>query len=84
MNDPVEQSIGFGSQGQMVSGASRTYADLFVGGQRFPATASAHNAALQQLYDGGYIGLIGYVLLILLFMRRLARALESQRAASVA
>jgi hypothetical protein len=51
-----ERLLGFGQNGQYLSGASLTYSDLLIGTVRHPEQASLHNSFLQQLFDGGIVG----------------------------
>lgn len=51
------QALGYGPNGHIVSGISRHYASRFKGGFVAPLTAGSHSTSLQQLVDGGWIGL---------------------------
>jgi O-antigen ligase len=55
---PTRQAVGHGPQGHIASGASERYAFLFQRGFIDPVTAGSHSSALQQLLDGGWIGLL--------------------------
>jgi O-antigen ligase len=65
VTDSSEKLFGFGALGQAKSGASGTYAELFEGGYSEARLASTHNATLQQLYDGGYVGVAAFCLFVL-------------------
>jgi hypothetical protein len=57
VNDPAQVLFGFGVDGQYRSGASYTYRDMISLIVRNPELASVHNSFLQQLFDGGIVGL---------------------------
>jgi len=59
--DPI-QIIGYGTYGQITSGASKEFSWVFlqIGGL---TAASVHNATLQVLVDVGYVGLIVWIIL---------------------
>ena len=71
--DAGSQLFGFGQSGQYLSGASRTYRSLLLSVTRYPELGSVHNSFLQQLYDGGLIGLILLVVAIFWTANRLSR-----------
>ncbi len=52
--DWFHQTFGFGTSGQIVSGASVTYRSIFAG-TRDSAVRSPHNSVIQALFDGGWI-----------------------------
>jgi len=54
--DGIEQLLGFGQSGQIVSGVSNEYAWIFGRSVADPLGATLHNSFLQQLYDGGWVG----------------------------
>lgn len=56
LDSTFDQLIGFGQNGQYISGASMTYADALAGTVRNSQFASMHNSFLQQLFDGGLVG----------------------------
>ncbi len=53
-----ESLIGFGQGSQYLSGVSQTYASELANIVRNPEYASLHNSFLQQLFDGGLIGVL--------------------------
>lgn len=57
VNDFSDILFGFGTNGQYWSGASSTYTSVVKGITRNPEYSFVHNAFLQQLYDGGFVGL---------------------------
>ncbi len=57
-NDPYHQFFGYGKNGQYVSGASQTYSYLLETISLRPELGSVHNSFLQQLFDGGLIGVL--------------------------
>jgi O-antigen ligase len=54
--DTGHSLLGYGVQGQYLSGASSTYASTFGTSLTNPLAATVHNSFLQQLFDGGWIG----------------------------
>ena len=54
----VEKVFGYGSDGQVASGASTSYSYLFRGWMQNPYEATAHNSTLQMLIDGGLVGAV--------------------------
>lgn len=67
------QMVGYGAQGQIVSGVSRGYAHLLVGLLRNPLLGSAHNSVLQQYLDAGLVGVGILISCCLVTGRRLSR-----------
>lgn len=71
--------FGYGPLGQVSSGVSFHYGRLFAGAYADFNTASLHNAALQQLFDGGLVGLVGLAGATVLGVRRWASAARDPR-----
>lgn len=65
--------IGFGSDGQYVSGASKGYAWLFGNAVALSEHTSVHNSLLQQLYDGGLLGATLLLVAVLASMYLMSR-----------
>jgi O-antigen ligase len=78
----VQQLIGYGLRGQQQSGASSQYSATLSGVSADPATASTHNSYLQQLYDGGLIGALVFVGLLLWAVRRYSVLLRARTAST--
>lgn len=74
--DMIGQAVGFGVRGQQQSGASSTYAADFTYLSADPRAISVHNSYLQQLYDGGAVGLVALVALLLWAAHRYAADLR--------
>ena len=70
--DWFHQAFGFGTFGQAKSGASMTYRHLFFG-EPGSATKTAHNSALQTLFDAGWIGVAGFLFAVVWAARILSR-----------
>jgi O-antigen ligase len=68
----VAQIFGYGTNGQISSGANAGYEYLFYGTPN-PSVYSTHNFMLQTVLDIGYMGLLVFVVLLFLTMRRLQR-----------
>lgn len=70
------QLMGYGSDGQVDSGASKSYGPLFNGFLQGDATRliSPHNSALQVLFDVGLLGLVVFVAAMFMILRRLKAA----------
>jgi hypothetical protein len=68
-----QKILGFGTSGHYRSGASFTYADLIGHLTRTSYLSTMHNSYLQQLFDGGLIGLAFLAAAILWASVRLAR-----------
>jgi len=81
--DAGNQLFGFGQNGQYLSGASRTYRSLLLSVTRYPELGSVHNSFLQQLYDGGLIGLILLVIAIFWTANRLSRGVREWGSAGI-
>jgi hypothetical protein len=56
VNSPLRQFFGYGRNGQFVSGASQTYSRLLESISLNPEFSGVHNLFLQQLFDGGLLG----------------------------
>lgn len=81
--DAGNQLFGFGQNGQYLSGASRTYRSLLLSVSRNPDLGSVHNSFLQQLYDGGLIGLILLFTAIFWTANRLSRGVREWGSAGI-
>jgi len=81
--DAGKQLLGFGQNGQYLSGASRTYRSLLLSVSRYPELGSVHNSFLQQLYDGGLIGLILLVIAIFWTANRLSHGVKEWGSAGI-
>ena len=57
VNDLPHILFGYGVSGQLLSGASSTYRNWIIGIVSNPDLALVHNSYLQQLFDGGVVGL---------------------------
>jgi hypothetical protein len=68
-----QRLIGSGPEGQISSGVSASYSSLFVGGYADPSSAGLHSSSLQELVDGGWIGLMLFASAAVLAVRRWAR-----------
>lgn len=73
VGSPPQQLFGFGQGGQYRSGASMSYRELLSAVSRHPERGSVHNSFLQQLFDGGLVGLLLLAFAILWTSVRLAR-----------
>lgn len=71
-----QRLLGFGPNGQIASGTSRTYVKLFKGGFANPLAASPHNSVLQQILDGGYLGALLLLTAIYTALRRIQAAAQ--------
>lgn len=79
--DAFHHLVGFGVRGPQESGASRLYGPLFRGLTENPLLLSAHSSSLEQLYDGGMVGLSAMVAAgVLLLLRSGALARKGSRA----
>lgn len=82
--DAFHAFVGWGVHGQEASGASSVYGPRLVGLNSDPRLLSTHSSALQQLFDGGLIGVIALFVAVLLTVTELARrARVGNRAALV-
>lgn len=71
--DWFHQAFGFGTSGQMVSGASMTYRNLFTGiGDR--NSKSTHNSVVQAMFDGGWITATGLLVSVVCLALVLSRS----------
>jgi O-Antigen ligase len=68
----LDAVTGWGAAGQITSGASTNYAYLF-SGQADPTAAPTHSVVLQTLVDGGYVGLVILVAVMVMTITGLAR-----------
>ncbi len=72
--EPRHLLFGFGAGGHVESGVSAGYAHLFRGGGFLnPLGAGSHNSALQQLVDGGWVGMLLLVASVAATVRRTGR-----------
>jgi O-antigen ligase len=71
--DVPQKILGFGTDGHYRSGASFTYADLIGHLTRSSYLSTMHNSYLQQLFDGGIVGLALLAIGIVWASVRLAR-----------
>lgn len=69
----TQRLFGFGSNGHYRSGASATYAEQLAHLSKHPKGAGMHNSYLQQLFDGGLIGVALLALAIYWASVRLAK-----------
>ena len=69
----VEKVFGYGSEGQVASGASLTYSYLFRGWLDNPYRGTAHNSTLQMLLDAGLVGVILFLGLSIVAVTRWSR-----------
>jgi hypothetical protein len=83
ITDPFHQLFGFGLSGQNTSGASQTYADLLRTISLNPELGSVHNSFLQQLYNGGLIGVILFASSSIWALRRLSSDLSRENPTGV-
>ncbi len=73
VSDPLNVWFGFGVNGQYRSGASLGYRDFISSITRSPELASVHNSFLQQLYDGGIVGVLLLFVAVFWASARLAK-----------
>lgn len=69
--------VGWGVEGQRLSGASSVYGVRFQGLNSDYRSLSAHASSLQQLYDGGIVGLLALVVAVVMTVRYLSRQAAS-------
>jgi O-antigen ligase len=74
----LTQLYGYGTNGQISSGASINYAHLFTGSAH-PDRYTAHNFMLQTILDVGYAGLLVFVFLVFFTARDLQRMIVSRK-----
>jgi O-antigen ligase len=75
VNDPFHQFFGYGQNGQYISGASQTYSYLLKTISLSPELGSVHNSFLQQLFDGGLIGVLLLATSLVLSFSRISKRL---------
>ncbi len=71
--DWFHQAFGFGTSGQVVSGASMTYRNLF-SGQGDQNSKSIHNSVVQAMFDGGWITATGLLVSVVCLAWVLSRS----------
>lgn len=70
--DFLHQMFGYGTWGQVKSGASSAYTGIFAGLYRDRALKSPHSTLLQVLFDGGWITAISFTMVLYGAARMLA------------
>jgi O-antigen ligase len=78
INEPFHQLFGYGLNGQNTSGATQAYADLLRTISLNYELSTVHNSFLQQLYNGGLVGVIFFASSSIWALRRLSSALSSK------
>lgn len=74
--DFLHQTFGYGTSGQVESGASSAYASMFSGLGRERYSTSPHSTVLQVLFDGGWVTAISFTVLLICAALVMARGVS--------